>query len=234
MWIFGGNDVATTTYIRLITRMEKVLFCSDGPPPTMVRQGLAPSHTFLPQTQPEVEPSPQKMAHHPPTPSATPSWRPMTTNDIPGVMRVADEIHRDLPEAEAVFGERLALFPEGCLVLADGDGTVTGYVISFPIRRGKPPALNALLGAIRKDADQYYLHDLAILPCSRGRGAAAQGVRRVLGAAGQYPTCSLVSVYDTVGFWARFGFNAVPVDAELEEKLRGYGAGATYLMRGNT
>ena len=158
----------------------------------------------------------------------------MTTNHIPGVMRVADEIHRDLPEAEAVFRERLALFPEGCLVLADGDDTVTGYVVSFPICRGKPPALNALPGAVPPDADQYYLHDLAILLCSRGRGAAAQGVGRVLGVAERYPTCCLVSVYGTVGFWAQFGFIIVSVDAELEEKLRGYGEGATYLTRENT
>ncbi|KAK3898572.1 hypothetical protein C8A05DRAFT_47153 [Staphylotrichum tortipilum] len=161
-----------------------------------------------------------------------PSWRPMAPNDIPGVMRVGDEIHRDLPEAEAVCRERLALFPEGCLVLVDGEGAVTGYIISFPIRRGKPPALNELLGAIPADADQYYLHDLAILPCSRGQGAAAEGVGRVLGVVGRYPTSCLVSVYGTVGFWARFGFVPEPVDAVLEGKLRGYGEGATYLTRG--
>ncbi len=34
-------------------------------------------------------------------------------------------------------------------------------------------------------------------------------------------------------FWARFGFVPEPVDAALSEKLRDYGADATYLSRQN-
>ncbi|SPQ20746.1 8b3c0562-c869-4ddd-bcd2-73ed98b752b8 [Thermothielavioides terrestris] len=175
-----------------------------------------------------------------------PTWRPMRESDLPGVMRVADEIHRDLPEAEAVFRERLALFPAGCLVLVDDDGegdgdggesdvVVGGYVVSFPIRRGRPPALNALLGGgeIPADADQYYLHDLAVLPRFRGRGAAAEGIGRVLEVAQRYASVCLISVYGTVAFWRRFGFVPEPVDAALQEKLRGYGPGATYMVRRN-
>jgi GNAT superfamily N-acetyltransferase len=173
----------------------------------------------------------------------------MRESDLPGVMRVADEIHRDLPEAEAVFRERLALFPAGCFVLVDeddgdGDGVesdvdnrdaVGGYVVSFPIRRGRPPALNALLdgGGIPVDADQYYLHDLAVLPRFRGRGAAAEGIGRVLEVAQRYASVCLISVYGTVAFWRRFGFVPEPVDAALQEKLRGYGPGASYMVRRN-
>ncbi|AEO64769.1 uncharacterized protein THITE_48458 [Thermothielavioides terrestris NRRL 8126] len=166
-----------------------------------------------------------------------PTWRPMRESDLPGVMRVADEIHRDLPEAEAVFRERLALFPAGCFVLSDVDNrdAVGGYVVSFPIRRGRPPALNALLdgGGIPVDADQYYLHDLAVLPRFRGRGAAAEGIGRVLEVAQRYASVCLISVYGTVAFWRRFGFVPEPVDAALQEKLRGYGPGATYMVRRN-
>ena len=160
------------------------------------------------------------------------TWRPMIEGDIPGVMRVADEIHPDLPEHEPVFRERLKLFPKGCIVLAQGDD-IGGYVVSFPIRHGKPPALNQLLGEIPPDANQYYLHDLAILPMFRGRGAAAECIGRVLEVAKRYPTTCLISVYGTVPFWGRFGFTPEPVDAAMEEKLRGYGADATYLMRQN-
>ncbi|KAK4151604.1 acyl-CoA N-acyltransferase [Chaetomidium leptoderma] len=161
------------------------------------------------------------------------TWRPMTENDIAGVMRVADEIHRDLPEHEAVLRERLKLFPQGCMVLVDAED-VGGYVVSFPICRGKPPALNDMLGEIPLDADQYYLHDLAILPRFRGRGAAAECVREILRVAGRYSTTCLISVYGTVPFWGRFGFAPEVVDMGMEEKLRGYGADATYLTRQNT
>ncbi|KAK4142720.1 acyl-CoA N-acyltransferase [Dichotomopilus funicola] len=171
-------------------------------------------------------------------------WRPMTEADIPGVMRVADEIHRDLPEDECVFRERLHLFPQGCMVLAssepgraEAEQIIGGYVISFPIRRGKPPALNEMLGGgwITDDADQYYLHDLAIQPSFRGRGAATEVLGRVLEVARQWTSVCLISVYGTVPFWQRFGF--VPVEREdgaMQEKLNGYGPGATFMVLNGT
>lgn len=156
----------------------------------------------------------------------------MTDSDLPGVMRVANDIHRDLPETEAVVRERLNLYPAGCFVLVDNE-EVGGYIMSFPVRHGKPPALNTLLGEIPPDADQYYLHDLAILPGFRGRGAAREGIGKVLEVAKRYPSTCLISVYGTVPFWGRFGFTREPVDAVMEEKLHGYGEGATYLQRPN-
>ncbi|KAL2015801.1 hypothetical protein VTK56DRAFT_4828 [Thermocarpiscus australiensis] len=161
------------------------------------------------------------------------TWRNMTSSDLNGVLRIANETHAALPESPSVFQERLRLFPEGCLVLAEGDGDVCGYVVSHPIRRGQPPALNTLLHEIPRDADQYYIHDLVILPEFRGRGLAAEGVRRLLALAGRYPTTCLISVYGSAPFWARFGFVPEPVDEALQEKLRGYGADAVYLSRRN-
>ena len=160
------------------------------------------------------------------------TWRPMTESDIPGVMSVANEIHRELPEHEPAFRERLCLFPKGCMVLVDGE-EVGGYAISFPVCHGKLPALNDLLGEIPPDADQYYLHDIAVLPALRGRGVAGDGIRQIFELAKQYPTTCLISVYGTVPYWHRFGFVRGPVDAAMEEKLRGYGPGATYLVQEN-
>lgn len=164
------------------------------------------------------------------------TWRQMTDGDIPAVVRIADEIHRDLPERESVFRERLSLFPAGCLVLVkndDDNNEIGGYIVSFPIRHDKPPTLNAPLGEIPSDADQYYLHDLSILPGFRGQGSAASAIKKVLRVAGRYPTTCLISVYGTGPFWAQFGFHLVPVDEPLREKLRGYGEDATYMMRRN-
>jgi hypothetical protein len=78
--------------------------------------------------------------------------RKMSVSDIEGLLRVANEIHPNLPESDYVFTERVKLFPEGCLVLVEGD-EVCGYAISYPIRHRQPPALDSLLGEIAPDAD---------------------------------------------------------------------------------
>jgi GNAT superfamily N-acetyltransferase len=161
------------------------------------------------------------------------TWRTMTVSDIKGLLRVADDVHPDLPESDPVFTERVRLFPEGTLVLVENN-EVCGYIISHPICNRQPPALDSLLGEIAPDADQYYIHDLAILPKMRGQGLAVVCLDKILAVAKRYPTACLVSVYGTAPFWKRFGFVASPVDEVLVEKLRGYGEDAAYLERQNT
>ena len=41
-------------------------------------------------------------------------WRPMTTTDTASVSAIADRVHASYPEDDAVFLERLRLYPEGC------------------------------------------------------------------------------------------------------------------------
>lgn len=161
-----------------------------------------------------------------------PAWRPMRTNDIPAVLRLADTVHPGLPEAAEVFAERRTLFPAGCLVLATTEDAIEGYAVSHPIRRFHPPALNSSIGRIPADADNYYIHDFAVAPSRRGGGHAAAGVNRLLEVARGYPTTSLISVYGTSGFWGRFGF--MPTDHDMGAKLHPYGADARYLLRDNT
>jgi len=160
------------------------------------------------------------------------AWRQMTVGDIDGLLRVADEVHPDLPEGGHIFTERVKLFPEGCLVLVENN-EICGYAISHPIRQRQPPALDSLLSEIEPDANQYYFHDLAILPKLRGKGYAAECINRLLEVAKRYPTSCLVSVYGTSPFWARFGFKPEPVDQVLKERLKNYGDNATYLSRLN-
>jgi len=161
------------------------------------------------------------------------TWRIMTLSDIKEVLRVADKVHPDLPESEAMFTERVKLFPEGALVLVERS-EVCGYIVSHPIRNRQPPTLDSLLGEIACDADQYYIHDLAMLPKMRGQGHTVECMNQILGVAERYPTACLVSVYGTTPFWNRFDFVAGPVDGVLTEKLRGYGKEAIYLERQNT
>jgi len=158
------------------------------------------------------------------------TWRTMTASDIKSVLLIADQVHPELPESDTIFKERVQLFPDGCLVLIETD-EVCGYLISHPIRNRKPPALDSLLVEIAPDADQYYIHDLAILPKMRGQGLAAVCMDRILAVAKCYPTTCLVSVYGTSTFWNRFGFVASTVDGVLADKLRGYGEDAVFLER---
>ncbi|KAI9700123.1 MAG: hypothetical protein M1820_006905 [Bogoriella megaspora] len=162
------------------------------------------------------------------------AWRELSVNDIESLMRIANEIHTELPESDNVFCERVKLFREGCLALVDlKTGQLYGYAITHPIRRGQPPGLNSLLTEIVPNADQYYIHDLAILPELHGRGFARECIEIVLENAKQFPTTGLVSVYGTAPFWGRFGFSPKEVDDVLRRKLMGYGEDATYLERSN-
>jgi GNAT superfamily N-acetyltransferase len=162
------------------------------------------------------------------------AWRPLTVGDVCHLIRIADEVHPDLPEREQVFAERIQLFPAGCLALVDDGGELCGYAISHPINQHSPPALDSLLGRLAPSADQYYIHDLAILPSHRGRGLAAQCVMQLFEVAKPFATICLVSVYGTAGFWGRLGFIAEPVEEALSEKIAAYGQDALYMVRKTT
>ncbi|TGJ79845.1 hypothetical protein E0Z10_g8923 [Xylaria hypoxylon] len=157
-------------------------------------------------------------------------WRQLTPKDIEGLVLVADVVHPGLLERDVVFAERARLFPEGCLVLEE-DSRVCGYVISHPIRYSQPPALDTLLGELASDADQFYIHDVCVLPDLRGCGYAVDVVKKLLAIAERYPTTCLVSVYGTAPFWVRFGFR--PPDHAPSDTMRGYGDDAVYLERHN-
>jgi GNAT superfamily N-acetyltransferase len=163
-------------------------------------------------------------------PETAGKWRAMGAADLERVLTLVEASHPDLSESRAVFAERLALFPKGCLVLG-GDHGIDGYAVSHPIRRSEPPALGVLLGSLPDDADQFYIHDLVVAPSRRGTGAAVAAVVRLLDLASNFDTTALVSVYGTVGFWSRFGF--APSAEDMTGKLLPYGADATYMVRPN-
>lgn len=162
------------------------------------------------------------------------AWRNLSVDDIESLVRVADKIHPDLPESDEVFAERVKLFPEGCLGLVEDEGDeLCGYAISHPIRRREPPALDSLLSEIAPNADQYYIHDVAVLPKFRGSGLAQECIRKLLATAERFSTTCLVSVYGTGSFWGRFGFVPPEIDEVLKKKLVDYGDDAMYLERKN-
>jgi GNAT superfamily N-acetyltransferase len=154
-------------------------------------------------------------------------WRQMSAGDLAAVSAISDAVHGRYSEDRAVYAERLALYPAGCLVL-EQDNTIVGYLITHPWYRNAPPKLGAMLGAIPSDADSYYLHDIALLPAARGTGAAKAALdfvkarARALGLS----DIALMAVGGADRFWAAQGFDYVPREVDPS-----YGADA-YLMLG--
>ncbi len=158
-------------------------------------------------------------------------WRPARLVDLDGMMAAQARIHTLLQERRDVLADKLALFPEGCLVLAGAEDGCLGYALAHPWRLGDAPPLDALLGALPADADCLFIHDVALFPEARGKGAAGacmEHMARVARLRG-LPTLALVSVYGTVPLWSRHGF--VPHDPPgLAAKLGAYGDTARYMV----
>jgi ribosomal protein S18 acetylase RimI-like enzyme len=148
----------------------------------------------------------------------------MIPADLPAVIATAALVHPEHPEDDAVLAERLALAPEGCLVL-ERSGAVLGYALSHPWA-GPPPALNRLLGGVPARPQAWYVHDLAILPGARGGGEGAAGAALLLARAdGLGLPALLVAVSGSAPFWARLGFRAVAAAGAS------YGADAVVMRR---
>ncbi|MEF2552342.1 GNAT family N-acetyltransferase [Aurantimonas sp. A2-1-M11] len=158
-------------------------------------------------------------------------WRAMKPGDLRAAIDLADRVHPGLPEEEAVFADRLRLFPAGCLVLEDAAGGVAGYAIAHPWTEGAPPKLDTVLGTLPQPADRFFIHDVVVAPEMRGQGLAAPAVERLLEEADTtYASAALVSVYGTVPFWTRFGFVEAP-DALPDGALAAYGRDARFMIR---
>lgn len=155
----------------------------------------------------------------------------MTAGDLAAVGGIAARVHPLFPEEDAVFAERLALHPAGCLVLEDAAGPA-GYAVSHPWHAADFPPLDTLIGAIPPGAGAYYIHDVAILPEARGSGAAGTVARHLIAHAGRLglPCLSLVAVNGSAPFWARHGFTDA-TDEALAARLGGYGADARFMTR---
>lgn len=153
------------------------------------------------------------MPHAAPDPApASVAWRAMRADDLPAVMDLAARIHPGYPEGPAVFAERLALCPTGCLVLPAADGPLHGYMLSHPWRSDTPPELDSMLGALPRAPDCWYLHDIALLPRARGHGAAAAALALIGSRAAQagLPRIVLVATGKAVAYWQSAGF--IPLD----------------------
>jgi ribosomal protein S18 acetylase RimI-like enzyme len=158
-------------------------------------------------------------------------WRTMTAADLDTVVAIAATVHPSFPERREVFAERLALAPEGALIL-EARGTPAGYAITHPARRFEPPALDTMLGTLTEHPDVWYIHDVALLPSARGQGGASRIAAIVAGEARRagLERLALIAVNGSAPFWARQGFGRIEHPA-LAGKLASYGDDAVYMER---
>jgi len=159
------------------------------------------------------------------------AWRPMTPDDMDDVERIAEVAHPGFPEAGEVLAEKLALHPAGCFILEATDGSAIGYLLSHPWRSTDAPALDTLIGEL-PEPEVYYIHDIALLPASRGMRAGEAAVRQVETHARELgiDRIALVAVNKSTGFWQRQGFQS-STDPKWAAKLASYGSDAVYMTR---
>lgn len=159
------------------------------------------------------------------------TWRAMSGYDLNAVSSIAAKVHPGFFEADEVLAEKHTLYRNGCYILEVAEKPA-GYVLSHPWTSGSLPALNALMGALPDQPDTYYIHDLALLPVTRGVGAAGQIVAALTkhAEAMGFPTMSLVAVNGSVPFWEKQGFVAED-RPELAEKLAAYEEAARYMVK---
>jgi GNAT superfamily N-acetyltransferase len=133
-------------------------------------------------------------------------WHPMAQADLRAVFALSKQIHEAYPERPEIAHERLSVAPQWCRVLVIDDA-LCGYLLAHPWRRGAPPALDSLIGALPDDPDCLYIHDLAIAPQRRGKGDATRLLAILKREAfADFPVIALVSTGPATGFWQRQGF----------------------------
>lgn len=156
-------------------------------------------------------------------------WRNMQEDDLATVIAIAARLHPTYPEDDQIYAERLALYPNGCLIFEVNRNAV-GYAISHPWLDRQVPALNSLLQVLPAHPSTYYIHDVALLPAARGLGAVEQLLANLLpvAQADGLITMSLTAVNNSSDFWARHGFIEID-DPALQ--LNSYDLAARFLLK---
>ncbi|MNY17382.1 Acetyltransferase (GNAT) family protein [compost metagenome] len=107
-----------------------------------------------------------------------------------------------------------------------------GYLMAYPWKRDSAPPLDSLIGAVPRDAEVIYLHDLAVHPKTRGGGHTRAIVERLAeqARAAGWREIALVAVNAATAFWERHGFVARNPPG-MAGKLASYGDDARYMIR---
>ncbi|MDR0306540.1 MAG: GNAT family N-acetyltransferase [Chitinispirillales bacterium] len=157
-------------------------------------------------------------------------WQPLGKEYFDALNKIAEQIHKTVPERPEIFTEKIELFPDGCRGLFF-DNRLVGYGISHLWNLNSIPPLNDFLGYLPENPTCIYIHDVAVLPEMRGHKAADRFMDYIMQLAKKLSinSLALVSLYGTDIFWSRFGFK-IYSNNDIESKLKTYGETAKYMI----
>jgi len=129
----------------------------------------------------------------------------LTLKDLEQVLEIQKACyHEDYLESREKFESILQLYPPGCYGI--WHEKLVGYLFSHPWRIGECVPLGTPIKKLPENADCLYLHDIAILPEFRGKGAGKALFSKVLDAAQRFKAIELVAVQRSENFWKKLGF----------------------------
>lgn len=154
--------------------------------------------------------------------------------DLDQIVDVQSKIYSpDLHEEYSFYANRLQLAPSSCWKASDQQGRIQGYLISYPWRGDNPPALGHALQALPEAADQWFIHDCALLPSAQGKGWSKQLLRHGVQFARTRGLrwSSLVSLGQARDYWQAQGYSVVQAQAEQADHLLAYGPQSCMMRR---
>ena len=154
-------------------------------------------------------------------------WRQARLEDAKAIGQLSLNVLGELGEPAHIFAERILLCPHGCYVLVAG-ADVLGHASTHPWMRGKPPAMNQMLGHVPASADCWYIHEIVLHEQVRGRGCV-QAVFETLRATALsegLQVMALVAVEGASAYWEGLGFRSVALDGA---RIGSYGGQAAYM-----
>ncbi len=130
------------------------------------------------------------------------------------------------------FGNKIRHAPDSCWVV-ETDGRVEAYLVCLPADERSLPGLHATDWRAPEQPSLLYLHDLAVSPGLRGKGAAQAliGQARAHAQAAGLRRLALVAVQGSEPYWTRQGFAPRdPVGGDWVGALRTFGEGACFMV----
>ena len=154
----------------------------------------------------------------------------MTPEDLPQVLALQHVCYQpDFHEPLDAFESKLHAAPDTCWVISPEPASVLAYLVSLPVAGEAYPLLHAPQWASATQPEELYLHDMAISPALRGRGASQLLLRQAITQAHglRLPRLSLIAVQNSASFWMRQGFHArQPTSPQVADKLASFGSDA--------
>lgn len=158
--------------------------------------------------------------------------RVASTCDALAIHAIQEESYPALMQEKIdVILQRLQESPRTCWIAEDNAGPC-GYLLAYPSRLGAVTPLGGGF-SVDSDADTLYLHDLAVLRSTAGKGVgnALVALAMQTAIAWKLPYSGLVSVQGSRQYWMRQGYEADAPAQQYAAFLKDYPEDAVYMVK---